>query len=57
VIEQITYLIFIKRLDEMQGLEERKATSDEIARVLDIEVQIIDPRGGRADCRRAFSFS
>jgi len=26
VIEQITYLIFIKRLDEMQELEERKAT-------------------------------
>jgi hypothetical protein len=25
VIEQITYLIFIKRLDEMQELEERKA--------------------------------
>ena len=24
VIEQITYLIFIKRLDEMQELEERK---------------------------------
>jgi hypothetical protein len=27
VIEQITYLIFIKRLDEMQELEERKATT------------------------------
>ena len=27
VIEQITYLIFIKRLDEMQDLEERKATT------------------------------
>jgi len=26
VIEQITYLILIKRLDEMQELEERKAT-------------------------------
>jgi type I restriction enzyme M protein len=26
-IEQITYLIFIKRLDEMQELEERKATT------------------------------
>jgi type I restriction enzyme M protein len=27
VIEQITYLIFIKRLDEMQEVEERKATT------------------------------
>jgi type I restriction enzyme M protein len=27
VIEQITYLIFIKRLDEMQELEERRATT------------------------------
>ena len=27
VIEQITYLIFIKRLDEMQELEERKSTT------------------------------
>jgi type I restriction enzyme M protein len=27
VIEQITYLIFIKRLDEMQELEERKANT------------------------------
>jgi type I restriction enzyme M protein len=27
VIEQITYLIFIKRLDEIQELEERKATT------------------------------
>jgi type I restriction enzyme M protein len=27
VIEQITYLVFIKRLDEMQELEERKATT------------------------------
>jgi type I restriction enzyme M protein len=27
VIGQITYLIFIKRLDEMQELEERKATT------------------------------
>ena len=27
VIEQITYLIFIKRLDEMQELKERKATT------------------------------
>src|SRR6185369_3063156 len=27
VIEQITYLIFIKRLDEMQELEERKAVT------------------------------
>ena len=27
VIEQITYLIFIKRLDEMQELEERKAAT------------------------------
>jgi type I restriction enzyme M protein len=27
VIEQITYLIFIKRLDEMQELEERKAST------------------------------
>ncbi len=27
MIEQITYLIFIKRLDEMQELEERKATT------------------------------
>ena len=27
VIEQITYLIFIKRLDEMQELEQRKATT------------------------------
>lgn len=27
VIEQITYLIFIKRLDEMQALEERKAAA------------------------------
>ena len=27
VIEQITYLIFIKRLDEMQELEARKATT------------------------------
>jgi len=27
VIEQITHLIFIKRLDEMQELEERKATT------------------------------
>jgi type I restriction enzyme M protein len=27
VIEQITYLIFIERLDEMQELEERKATT------------------------------
>jgi type I restriction enzyme M protein len=27
VIEQITYLIFIKRLDEMRELEERKATT------------------------------
>jgi type I restriction enzyme M protein len=27
VIEQITYLIFIKRLDEMQELEERKASN------------------------------
>src|SRR6202045_2232265 len=27
VIEQITYLIFIRRLDEMQELEERKATT------------------------------
>jgi HsdM N-terminal domain len=27
VIEQITYLIFIKRLDEMQQVEERKATT------------------------------
>ncbi len=27
VIEQITYLIFIKRLDEMQEIEERKATT------------------------------
>jgi hypothetical protein len=27
VIEQITYLIFVKRLDEMQELEERKATT------------------------------
>ena len=27
VIEQLTYLIFIKRLDEMQELEERKATT------------------------------
>lgn len=26
VIEQITYLIFVKRLDEMQEIEERKAT-------------------------------
>jgi type I restriction enzyme M protein len=26
VIEQITYLIFIKRLDEMQELEERKCS-------------------------------
>ncbi|HYZ21402.1 MAG TPA: type I restriction-modification system subunit M N-terminal domain-containing protein [Rhodopila sp.] len=25
VIEQITYLLFIRRLDELQGLEERKA--------------------------------
>src|SRR6266851_8257167 len=27
VIEQITYLIFIKRLDEMQAVEEHKATT------------------------------
>jgi type I restriction enzyme M protein len=27
VIEQITYLIFIKRLDEMQEVEERKAAT------------------------------
>src|SRR5258707_7826548 len=27
VIEQITYLIFVKRLDEMQELEERKANT------------------------------
>ncbi len=27
VIEQITYLLFIKRLDELQTLEELKATS------------------------------
>lgn len=27
VIEQITYLIFIKRLDEMQELDERRSTS------------------------------
>ena len=27
VIEQITYLIFIKRLDEMQEVEERKSTT------------------------------
>jgi hypothetical protein len=27
VIEQITYLIFIKRLDEMQDVEERRATT------------------------------
>jgi hypothetical protein len=27
VVEQITYLIFIKRLDAMQELEERKATT------------------------------
>jgi len=26
-VEQITYLIFIKRLDEMQELEERKAAT------------------------------
>ena len=31
VIEQITYLIFIKRLDEMQELEERKATTLSVA--------------------------
>src|SRR5205807_9895451 len=27
VIEQITYLLFIKRLDELQTVEERKATT------------------------------
>jgi type I restriction enzyme M protein len=27
VIEQITYLLFIKRLDEMQELKERKANT------------------------------
>ena len=28
VIEQITYLLFLKRLDEVQGLAERKAARD-----------------------------
>jgi len=27
VIEQITYLLFIKRLDELQTVEERKAAT------------------------------
>ena len=44
VIEQITYLIFIKRLDEMQELEERKATT--LGKP--IERRIFPERQGRA---------
>ncbi|WP_288586571.1 class I SAM-dependent DNA methyltransferase [uncultured Methylobacterium sp.] len=45
VIEQITYLIFIKRLDEMQEVEERKAADLGIGLERRIFPDGADPRG------------
>ena len=44
VIEQITYLLFIKRLDELQTVEERKATQLKIP----MERRIFPEGEGRA---------
>jgi type I restriction enzyme M protein len=45
VIEQITYLLFIKRLDELQTLEERKATALKIPIERRIFPDGVDPLG------------
>src|ERR1700733_5991994 len=53
VIEQITYLLFLKRLDELHTLEENKAAR---LKLKQIERRVIpagkDPKGGPyEDCR------
>ena len=50
VIEQITYLIFIKRLDEMQELEERKATT--LGKPIERRIFPEGSMGARSRCRR-----
>jgi hypothetical protein len=49
VIEQITYLLFIKRLDELQELEERKATT--LVPPVHLEPEVLQYLAARADAR------
>lgn len=51
VIEQITYLLFIKRLDELHTLEERKAQRLKIAMERRIFPEGKDERGSLACCK------
>ena len=53
VIEQITYLLFIRRLDDLQTLEERKAARLKRPMARRIFPEGIDPRGRPYDVHAA----